>query len=106
MYWLGGPQPPAAYNVIVYAGAGHGCAPHINWTNCLRTQPWVRRQWSREHGLEGFDGPDYDRHLDAIFERLAVNDRCSDLNGPHQRMTEGAEQLGWSFQTILRNADE
>ena len=64
----------------------------INWTNCLRTRPWVREQWASEHGLEGVDGPEYDRHLDAVFERLSVNDRCSDLNGPHQRMKEGAER--------------
>ena len=66
--------------------------PSINWTNCLRTRPWVREQWASEHGLEGVDGPDYDRHLDAVFERLSVNDRCSDLNGPQQRMKEGAER--------------
>src|SRR4051794_29642234 len=105
MYWRGGPQPTADFNVTVYAGAGLGGGTVINWTNCLRTRPWVREQWANEHGLEGLDGPDYDRHLDAIFERLSVNDRCSDLNGPHQRMREGADSLGWSYQTILRNAD-
>ena len=36
----------------------------INWTNCLRTTPWVREEWAQEHGLEGVDGPEYDRHLD------------------------------------------
>jgi choline dehydrogenase-like flavoprotein len=106
MYWRGGPQPTADFNVTVYAGAGLGGGTVINWTNCLRTRPWVREQWAQEHGLEGVDGPEYDRHLDAIFERLQVNDRCSDLNGPHQRMKEGAERLDWSFKTILRNADE
>ena len=106
MYWRGGPQPTADFNVTVYAGAGLGGGTVINWTNCLRTRPWVREQWAGEHGLEGVDGPDFDRHLDAIFERLSVNDRCSDLNGPHQRMKEGADQLGWSWQTILRNTDE
>jgi len=106
MYWRGGPQPTADFNVTVYAGVGLGGGTVINWTNCLRTKPWVREQWAREHGLEGLDGPEFDRHLDAIFERLSVNDRCSDLNGPHQRMKEGADRLGWSFQTILRNADE
>jgi choline dehydrogenase-like flavoprotein len=106
MYWRGGPNPTADFNVTVYAGAGLGGGTVINWTNCLRTRPWVREQWASEHGLEGIDGPEYDRHLDAIFDRLQVNDRCSDFNGPHQRMKEGAEELGWSFQTILRNADE
>jgi choline dehydrogenase-like flavoprotein len=106
MYWRGGPNPTADFNVTVYAGTGLGGGTVINWTNCLRTRPWVREQWATEHGLEGVDGPEYDRHLDAIFDRLQVNDRCSDLNGPHQRMKEGADELGWSFQTILRNADE
>jgi choline dehydrogenase-like flavoprotein len=105
MYWRGGPVPTADFNVTVYAGAGLGGGTVINWTNCLRTRPWVRDQWAREHGLEGVDGPEYDRHLDVIFDRLSVNDQCSDLNGPHQRMKEGADALGWSFQTILRNAD-
>jgi choline dehydrogenase-like flavoprotein len=106
MYWRGGPNATADFNVTVYAGAGLGGGTVINWTNCLRTRPWVREQWAREHGLEGVDGPEFDRHLDAIFERLSVNDRCSDLNGPQERMKEGADRLGWSFQTILRNADE
>jgi choline dehydrogenase-like flavoprotein len=106
MYWRGGPNTTADFNVTVYAGAGLGGGTVINWTNCLRTRPWVREQWAREHGLEGVDGPEFDRHLDAIFERLSVNDRCSHLNGPQQRLAEAADALGWSFKTILRNADE
>ena len=106
MYWRGGPNPTADFNVTVYAGAGLGGGTVINWTNCLRTHPWVREQWATEYGLEGVDGPEYDRHFDAIFERLSVNDRCSDLNGPQQRLEQGAGELGWSFRTILRNADE
>ncbi|HEY6779492.1 MAG TPA: GMC family oxidoreductase N-terminal domain-containing protein, partial [Thermoleophilaceae bacterium] len=106
MYWRGGPVPTADLNVSLYAGAGLGGGTVINWTNSLRTRPWVREQWAREHGLEGVDGADYDAHMDAIFERLLVNDRCSDLNGTQTRMKEGAEALGWSFKTILRNIDE
>src|SRR6185436_4573500 len=37
--------------------------------------------------------------------RLEVNDECSDLNGPHQRMREGCERLGYDFRLITRNAD-
>jgi choline dehydrogenase-like flavoprotein len=65
----------------------------------------VREQWAREHGLEGLDGPEFDRHLDAVWERLSVTDHCSDLNGTQTRMKEGAERLGWSFKTITRNID-
>jgi choline dehydrogenase-like flavoprotein len=106
MYWRGGPQPTADLNVTLYAGASLGGGTTINWTNCLRTRPWVREQWAREHGLEGVDGPEFDAHLDAVLGRISANDRCSELNGPQQRMREGAEKLGWSFTTIVRNADE
>ena len=66
----------------------------------------MREQWAREHGLEGLDGPDFDRHLDAVWERLSVTDKCSDLNGTQTLMKAGAERLGWSFKPITRNVDE
>jgi choline dehydrogenase-like flavoprotein len=105
LYWRGGPNPTADMNVSLYAGSGYGGGTTINWTNCLRTKPWVREQWAREHGLEGLDGPEFDRHLDAVWERLSVNDQCSDLNGTQTLMKQGAERLGWSFKTITRNID-
>ena len=105
MFWRGGPQPTADMNVTLQAGTTLGGGTTINWMNCLRTRPWVREQWAREHGLEGVDGPDYDRHLDAVLERIGATDACSDYNGPHQRMKEGADKLGWSFARIIRNAD-
>ncbi len=105
MIWRGGPTPTADGNVSLQAGTTLGGGTTINWTNCLRTRPWVREEWASEHGLEGLDGPDYEAHLDAVMERLGANDKCSDLNGPQQRMKEGAEKLDWSFETIIRNTD-
>ena len=104
-YWRGGPTPTADMNISLQAGSCLGGGTVINWTNALRTKPWVREQWEREFGLEGIAGPEFDRHLDAVWERLGVNDRCSELNGPQTRMKEGAEALGWSFSTVTRNAD-
>ncbi len=106
LYWRGGPQPTADFNFSLLAGATFGGGTTINWTTSLRTKPWVREEWATEYGLEGIDTPEYDRHLDAVMTRLGVNDRCSDFNGPTQRLREAAEKLGWSFQTITRNADE
>ena len=51
-------------------------------------------------GSTDVDGPDFDGHLDAVCERLSVNDRCSDLNGTQEWMKEGAEALGWSFTRL------
>jgi choline dehydrogenase-like flavoprotein len=105
MYWRAGPTPTADLNVTLLAGSTLGGGTVINWTNSLKTKPHVREQWAREYGLEGVDGPEFDRHLDAIFTRLKVNDSCSDFNKAHQKMREAAEKLGWSFKTILRNTD-
>ncbi len=105
MYWRGGPTPTAEGSVSLVSGTTLGGGTTINWTNCLRTKPWVREQWAGEFGLDGLDGPEFDAHLDAVWDRLGVNADCSDLNGPQQRMKEGAEALGWSFSEITRNAD-
>ena len=105
MYWRGGPNPTADGNISLQAGTALGGGTVINWQNCLRTKPWVREDWAREHGLEGVDGPEYDRHLDTVLTRISATDECSDLNGPHQRLREGCESLGWDFRTIVRNAD-
>jgi choline dehydrogenase-like flavoprotein len=105
LYYRGGPTPTADLNVSMQAGFTVGGGTTINWTNCLRTRPWVREQWAQEFGLEGVDGPEFDRHTDAVLERIGANDRCSDYNGPTLRMKEGAERLGWSFERVIRNAD-
>jgi choline dehydrogenase-like flavoprotein len=105
MYWRGGPTPTADGNVSLQAGTTLGGGTTINWTNCLRTPDWVREQWAREFGLEGVDGPDYDRHLDTVLARIGATGRASDLNGPQQRLKEGCDRLGWSFKTVIRNVD-
>src|SRR5256714_9078797 len=105
MYWRGGPTPTADGNVSLQAGTTLGGGTVVNWTNCLRTYPWVREQWAREYGLDGVDGTDYERHLDTVLTRIGATDELSDLNGPQQRMKEGCEKLGWDFRKVVRNAD-
>lgn len=105
MFWNGGPSPTADGNVTLQAGATLGGGTTVNWTNCLRTHPWVREQWAREFGLEGVDGPEYDRHLDAVLKRIGATDACSDLNGPQRRLEEGCRRLGLDFSTVVRNTD-
>jgi len=104
-YLNGGPFPTADGQVSIVAGSCVGGGTVVNWTNCLRTHPWVREEWAREHGLEGLDGPEFDAHLDAVSERLEVNGECSDMSGPHCRLKEAAEAMDLDFRPILRNAD-
>jgi len=105
MYLNGGPFPTAEGQVSIQAGSTLGGGTVINWTNSLRTHHWVREQWAREHGLEGLDGPEYDRHLDAVMGRLGATDECSDLNGVHERLKQGCEALGYDLRATFRNTD-
>jgi acyl-CoA reductase-like NAD-dependent aldehyde dehydrogenase/choline dehydrogenase-like flavoprotein len=105
LYLGGGPVTTVEGQVSLQAGSALGGGTLINWQNCLRTFPWVREQWAREFGLAGLDGPDYDRCLDEVWERIGVTDACSELNGPHRRLREGCEALGWDFRLITRNVD-
>ena len=105
LYRAGGVAQTADGSLVLMTGSNLGGGSTVNWTNCLRTSDWVRDEWEHEHGLEGLTGRDYDRHLDAVWKRLQVNDHCSDFNGPSLRMKEGCDRLGWDFRTITRNAD-
>ncbi|HTQ17837.1 GMC family oxidoreductase [Mycobacterium sp.] len=105
-FWRGGPSPTADMNLTLQAGATLGGGTTINWTNCLRTRSWVREEWANEHGLKGVDGPEFDRHLDAVSKRISVNGKCSDFNGPNKRLQEAAAKLGWAFSRLERNTDE
>src|SRR4051812_13922986 len=59
MFWRGGPTPTADGNVSLQAGTPLGGGTVINWTNCLRTHPWVREPGGAQVGLEGVHGPRY-----------------------------------------------
>lgn len=105
LYWRGGLQMTADGNVAILAGATLGGGSTINWMTCVPPSDLVRDRWARHHGLEGLDGPDFDAHLDAVSERIGVTDEASELNGPNQRLRDGADALGWSWQVARRNAD-
>jgi len=104
LYWRGGPNPTADGNISLMAGSCLGGGTVVNWTNSLRTPPWVREEWAGKYGLKDV-ADDFDRHLDAVWSRLSVNDRCSELNIAQQKMQTGAQALGWHFEHTNRNAD-
>ena len=105
LYWRGGPNATGDMNISLQAGSCLGGGTVVNWTNSLKTKPWVREQWAREFGLEDVGTEEWERHIDAVWERLGVNGDCSDLNVPHRLMQAGAEALGWRFTRTNRNSD-
>lgn len=105
LYWRGGPTPTADFNVSLQAGSCLGGGTVVNWTNCLRTKPWVREEWA-EHGLTDVATTSFDDHLDSVWQRISANGDCSELNPAHESWRRGAESLGWSWETVERNWDK
>jgi choline dehydrogenase-like flavoprotein len=105
LYYGGGLVLTDTGSVGILAGCSLGGGTTVNWTNCIRTRAAVREQWEREFGLAGLASSDFDAHLDAVWQRLGVNDRCSDYNGPHQRLQDACQALGYELVRITRNAD-
>ena len=97
MMYRNGLSVSADGNIGLLAGATLGGGTTINWHNCLRPGAAVLDEWAR-HGIE-------DLNFDAVLARMGANTDCSDFNGPHQRMSEGARKLGWSLHTVVRNVD-
>jgi hypothetical protein len=93
MMYRNGLSVSADGNIGLLAGATLGGGTTINWHNCVKPSAEVRREWA-EHGLADVDTPEFDRHLEAVLARMSANADCSDYNGPHQRMAEGAKALG------------
>ena len=57
LYRAGGMSGTADGRIALMTGANLGGGSTVNWTNCLRTYPWVREEWETEHGLEGLERP-------------------------------------------------
>jgi choline dehydrogenase-like flavoprotein len=102
-YWRGGPQNTADHNFSLLAGAALGGGSLINWMNCLRTTDRVRTEWA-DAGLADV-ASDFDRHLDAVSQRMSVGGSCSDLNPFFERLGDAAQRLGWHTQVADRNVD-
>lgn len=54
------------------AGATVGGGTRINWAASFKLPPHVRKEWAEEHGLADFNGPRFDRAMDAVFDRVGV----------------------------------
>ncbi len=66
-------RPPTG-NVSLVAGTTLGGGTTINWTNCLRTTALGPRAVGRAWARRAWTSSEFDRHLDAVLERISAND--------------------------------
>lgn len=102
LYLNGGAMSSQEGGTGLLAGATLGGGTTINYTTAYRTPDSIRDEWSRA-GVSGVDGPDYDRAMDAVYERLGVNDEHSWVSSRDELLQEAAVSLGWSSVRVQRN---
>ncbi len=90
------------------AGGSVGGGTSINWMTCLPPLPEARMEWVAEGGMEGVDGPGFDRRLASVADRIHVSTRESDVNANNDTLRRGCIALGYSqgadWDVIPRNA--
>ncbi len=94
--------------IAILAGATPGGGTAVNWMTCLPPVREARAEWAHEGGLEGADGPAFDRALDAVARRLEVSRTDSDVNPSNDALRAGCRALGYvqgtDWDIIPRNA--
>ena len=87
LYLGGGLAASEDGSIAILAGSTLGGGTVVNYMNCIRTPEHIRREWAAM-GVEGIDEPDYERHIDAVWKRLGVNDTATSQNRTHKRLIE------------------
>jgi choline dehydrogenase-like flavoprotein len=103
LYLNGGGMASADGGVGLLAGRALGGSTLVNYTFSFRTPDGVRREWSSEHGLDAVATGQFDRSLDAVWERIGVNSEHSLPSRRDESIREGLDKLGWEWQVMQRN---
>jgi choline dehydrogenase-like flavoprotein len=104
LYLGGGLAASEDGSISILAGSTLGGGTVVNYMNCIRTPQHIREEWAAM-GVEGIDHPDYERHIDSVWERLSVNETATSQNRTHQKLIEACEALGYPHRALTRNTD-
>ncbi|MCI0582052.1 MAG: GMC family oxidoreductase N-terminal domain-containing protein [Chloroflexi bacterium] len=90
-------------SVSFLAGSAVGGGTLVNWMTCIDVPDPVRREWVRDHGLDGVDGPEWVADRAAIEAEIGVA-VCLAAPPKDAAILRGAAALGWEAAPIRRNA--
>lgn len=97
-------RPTSDLGVTVVNGRCVGGGTVVNYATSLATPLEVRAEWDREAGFRGvFAGRGFADSLDAVQQRLGVNDRQSTPWARDRLIAEAGEKLGWDVGVLPRN---
>jgi long-chain-alcohol oxidase len=102
MYMYGGGAATHDQSVGLLAGSCLGGGTTVNYTTSFRTPDDVRTEWA-SHGVPAFASDEYARSLDAVCERLGVNQEHNAPSAREQALQRGLTALGWHADFMPRN---
>jgi long-chain-alcohol oxidase len=102
LYLNGGGGATHDQSVGLLAGSCLGGGTVVNYTTSFRTPDDVREEWASQ-GVSAFTGADYDASLDAVCERIGVNQEQSRPSPRDEAMRRGLTELGWHVDSMPRN---
>ena len=102
MYMYGGGAATHDQSVGLLAGSCLGGGTTVNYTTSFRTPDDVREEWA-SHGVPAFASDEYGASLDAVCERLGVNQEHNRESAREQVLHRGLTDLGWHVDSMPRN---
>ncbi len=100
-FYMGAPQATHDQSVTLLAGSCLGGGTVVNYSTSFRTPDDVRSEWAAE-GVPAFAGATYTESLDAVCERLGVNQEHNEPSTREQKLQEGCVKLGWHVDAMPR----
>ena len=97
------PRPPPATTraSALIAGSCLGGGTVVNYSTSFRTPDEVRDEWAA-HGVPAFTSDDYTPSLDAVCDRLGVNQEHNEPSSRERKLQEGCVKLGWHVDAMPR----
>jgi long-chain-alcohol oxidase len=100
-YYMGAPTATHDQSVGLVAGSCLGGGTVVNYSTSFRTPDDVRAEWAA-HGVPAFTSEEYTQSLDAVYERLGVNQEHNEPSTREQKLQAGCVKLGWHVDAMPR----
>ena len=102
LYTEGGFASTRDHSVGFLAGECLGGGTVVNYSTSFRTPDEVREEWAGA-GVTWMREPEYTRSLDAVCERLGVNQSHNRVSKREEMLERGLKKLGWHVDAMPRN---
>ena len=102
--YAGAPGATHDQSVGLIAGSCLGGGTVVNYSTSFRTPDDVRAEWA-SLGVPAFASADYTAALDAVCERLGVNQEHNEPSARERKLRDACLALGWHVDAMPRNVD-